>query len=81
MLKTEKEIYPTSTLITIDFNNCSKNQSIEYIIKFKKLAILTNSGIDLVTTSHVLEHILDPISFLTEIGKRLNKEGRLFVDI
>ncbi|ESE41166.1 class I SAM-dependent methyltransferase [Shewanella decolorationis] len=86
LLKVAREIYPTSTLIGIDFNNRCDNESFEYIsFNLNKLTNLNNSywtdGIDFAVASHILEHVLDPISFLTEIGKRLKKEGTLFVEV
>jgi ubiquinone/menaquinone biosynthesis C-methylase UbiE len=36
---------------------------------------------DLITLSHVLEHMHDPIKFLTSIGKKLKKQGFLFVQV
>ena len=36
---------------------------------------------DLVTTSHVLEHVINPIMFLHAIASRLSENGKLFIEV
>jgi 2-polyprenyl-3-methyl-5-hydroxy-6-metoxy-1,4-benzoquinol methylase len=37
--------------------------------------------IDAVLVNHVLEHLADPVGVLTELGRRLERDGRLYVDV
>lgn len=36
---------------------------------------------DLIVASHLLEHLRDPLYFLSEIGKFLKPEGRLYIEV
>lgn len=38
-------------------------------------------GIDLAISTHVLEHVVDPVLFLTVIAKQLSESGKIFIEI
>jgi SAM-dependent methyltransferase len=39
------------------------------------------TSVDLVVVSHVLEHVTDPVGFLTAVTSRLNRGGVLFIEV
>lgn len=76
----------TSALIGIDFNNRCNTQHITYLsADLNDLAQLSTDswpqGIHLATASHVLEHLIDPVSFLHEVGQHLTEHGLLFIEV
>jgi hypothetical protein len=76
----------TSALIGIDFNNRCNTQQMTYLSAdlndLTKLPTdLWPQGIHLATASHVLEHLIDPVSFLDEIGKHLAENGLIFLEV
>jgi 2-polyprenyl-3-methyl-5-hydroxy-6-metoxy-1,4-benzoquinol methylase len=38
-------------------------------------------GIDLVLSTHVLEHVVDPVLFLTVISEQLSEKGKIFIEV
>ena len=76
----------TSALIGIDFNNRCNTQQMTYLsADLNDLTGLPTDlwpqGIHLATASHVLEHLIDPVFFLNEVGKHLAENGLLFLEV
>jgi hypothetical protein len=73
-------------LVGVDFNNRTNNENISYLsADLNDMESLTSDlwlkGIDVACASHVLEHIIDPIDFLTNLAKQLNKNGKIFIEV
>lgn len=63
------------------FAHYAKNNGIEVEVGFFNKKTFDNQKFDLITTSHVLEHIPDPIGFLELAKRKLKREGYIFVEI
>ncbi len=86
LLAAAKDIAKQSKLIGIDFNDRFSQQDITYMaFDLNDLSQLSNhlwpDGIDLAMASHVLEHVIDPVSFLAELKARLSPHGKIFIEV
>lgn len=82
----EQSAISSSALIGIDFNNRCNTQQITYLsADLNDLTQLPTDlwpqGIHLATASHVLEHLIDPVFFLHEVGKHLAENGLVFLEV
>jgi len=48
---------------------------------FETLSDLENSKFDVIVMFHVLEHLLDPVSFLKELKNYLNEGGKIVIEV
>ena len=83
-----KTIQPTSPacLYGVDFNPRCSNDSIKYMSadlndEAQVKACKIEQGYDLVCSSHVLEHVIDPVKYLRSIASTLNSKGHIFIEI
>lgn len=86
LLMAARAIAPNNTLIGIDFNDRFALKGVDYLsYDLNELSGLPNtywpSGIDLATASHVLEHVIDPVLFLTHIKSHLSNAGAIFIEV
>lgn len=77
---------PDCTLVGIDFNDRFSQENIRYLsFDLNKLDTLPNhywpTGIDLAMASHVLEHVINPVSFLRHITHQLSPHGSIFIEV
>lgn len=73
-------------LKSVDFHNHINSPAIEHIHadlnQLEKIThLFEHDAIDIAISTHVLEHIIDPIKFLKNIGKLLNKNGVIFIEV
>lgn len=78
--------YKNSKLIGIDFNDRFVLKNADYVSHdLNNLSDLPSnswpSGIDLATASHVLEHVVEPVEFLTHIKSHLSQDGNIFIEV
>ncbi len=76
----------TDSLTGIDFNPMVEDETIKTLIwDLNSLDSLTNelwpSGIDLAISTHVLEHVINPVSFLFNIANNLSDTGKIFIEV
>ena len=86
LLSVASSIYESSQLIGIDFNDRFVLKNADYVSHdLNNLADLPCSawpnGIDLATASHVLEHVVEPVDFLSHINSHLNQDGTIFIEV
>ncbi|WP_413736076.1 class I SAM-dependent methyltransferase [Shewanella sp. BJSY2023SW005] len=86
LLAAAKAKSPGSCLIGIDFNNRFTQEDVTYLtLDLNQLSSLSNDhwpeGIDLALASHVLEHLIDPVSFLSHLKSRLSDNGAIFIEV
>lgn len=76
----------TGTLTGVDFHPTIDDVSINTLAwdlnstKDMPKRYWTN-GIDLALSTHVLEHVIDPISYLDTLAKQLTKDGKIFIEV
>lgn len=86
LLSAAKTKSVNSHLVGIDFNNRFTQEDITYLaFDLNQLNCLPNNhwpeGIDLALASHVLEHLVDPVSFLSHLKSKLSAKGRIFIEV
>ncbi|QYJ95051.1 class I SAM-dependent methyltransferase [Shewanella spartinae] len=74
------------TLASVDFHNHIQSETIEYLsADLNKLEALqaefVTQPISLAISTHVLEHLIDPIHFLTQIRSMLSDDGHIFIEV
>lgn len=65
-----------SDIPKFNYKNFSNYQSIDKFINQQSL-----NSIDIIYSSHTIEHLRDPISFLEKISKLLKKDGSVFIEV
>jgi len=86
LLSSAKAIEPSLNLIGIDFNHrMSDNNSTFLSHDLNQLGTLSKNhwpkGIDIAMASHVLEHVINPVDFLTKIKQHLTINGQIFIEV
>lgn len=86
LLSVVNTTYKNSKLIGIDFNDRFFLKNADYVShNLNDLSDLPRNfwpnGIDLATASHVLEHMVDPVDFLTHIKSHLSQGGTIFIEV
>lgn len=66
---------PSFASFAFEYTGCNIYSSLE------ALREASVNPYDLIIVNHVLEHMLDPVSFLKELGEFLNAQGLLFIDV
>lgn len=61
--------------------NFIKNFKIAYIKKEFNNRLKMKKKYDLVTLNYTLEHILDPVKIIKKVGKMINKNGLLYIEV
>ncbi len=82
-LKEFHKLYPEWKLTGLEIDD-SNRQTIESIPNATHRTGSIDSvreTFDVVSMVHVLEHLVDPISFLAQLRKRLNRGGILFIEV
>jgi 2-polyprenyl-3-methyl-5-hydroxy-6-metoxy-1,4-benzoquinol methylase len=86
LLSVVNSIYMSSKLVGIDFNDRFSLENADYLPhNLNELSDLSRAfwpnGIDLATASHVLEHIVEPVVFLSHIKSHLSNDGAIFIEV
>jgi len=86
LLDSVRKRLPNSQLIGVDFNERMPHHQIEYVsLNLNQLGGLSQydwSGhVDLACASHVLEHLEDPVSFLSRVKDQLSESGQIFIEV
>lgn len=83
-----KSMQPPSPacLYGVDFNPRCSNDNVRYMSadlndEAQVKACKIEQGYDLVCSSHVLEHVIDPVKYLRSIASTLNSKGHIFIEI
>lgn len=73
-------------LYGIDFHPMIENESVQFLSwDLNDLAKLPDSffpeGIDIAMSTHVLEHVINPVQYLSDISRQLNPNGKVFIEV
>jgi len=76
----------TGPLTGIDFNPIIDDETVNKLLwDINSLQDLPSthwpSGIDLAVSTHVLEHVINPVAFLSNIAKNLSTNGKIFIEV
>ncbi|WP_335923536.1 class I SAM-dependent methyltransferase [Shewanella chilikensis] len=79
-----KEYSPTLT--SVDFHNHVQSETIKHISgDLNELEIIRRkfdeTPISLAISTHVLEHVIEPVNFLSEITKMMTDNGNIFIEV
>lgn len=85
-LKLINERVNNSTLTSIDFHDYTQSDSINHIkADLNNLSEISsyfkNNPIQIAISTHVLEHIVNPIEYLNNIANYLDAEGLIFIEV
>lgn len=78
--------HPAGEYIGIDFNPVGEDSFIKRVRcdlnqQAQLLTVAGGKQFDLITASHVLEHLISPVGFLTALRERLTDKGIIFVEV
>jgi 2-polyprenyl-3-methyl-5-hydroxy-6-metoxy-1,4-benzoquinol methylase len=82
----KKQTAPNVTLCGVDFKPAIDDPSIKTLAwnlnaEDEMPRDLWPNGIDLAISTHVLEHVINPVTFLQTIRKQLSEEGKVFIEV
>jgi len=85
-LKLINEKVNSSVLTSIDFHNHTQSESITHITAdlnnlCEISSFFTSNPINIAISTHVLEHIVNPIEYLSNIANYLDDEGLIFIEV
>ncbi|MCL2913052.1 class I SAM-dependent methyltransferase [Shewanella corallii] len=86
LLKEMAAAHPDGDYLGIDFNPVGADGSIPRLRcdlnqQAQLLSVADGAQFDLITASHVLEHLVSPVAFLSALGSRLNPNGHMFIEV
>ncbi|TAL66345.1 MAG: class I SAM-dependent methyltransferase, partial [Legionella sp.] len=76
------EKYPTTSYMAYETDiSCHPSLQKVGVTLLDSASRVGNSDVDLIVMSHVLEHVTDPIQFLTTSTQNLRKGGAIFIEV